>query len=946
MTSKPRTLIGFLAAFLLGACAFLPGVRPQVGGAGGVGGPGVTPAGQPQAAGQTAGMSRISGSVRMLGETDATGIQVTAFETMAPPEAPGYEGLTDRAGAFSIAVPQGTYNLVARRPGFPYRGIRWRVQSGTIVDFDLVPTGGIAGTVSATPSAAGLDLTGAEIFVPGTDLDARANMEGRFELREVPIGTYSLAVRFAGYALGQANNVAVNAGSTTTAALTLVALSGGTTGSLSGQALLADDTNAAGVTVYATADNGATASVTTGFDGTYLFGELPATIVSLSFRKPGYFTKTLSVPVFVHADQGQMAIAVTLLPNYGTLQTLAGPTLGFAEGSAVNGHILCRSGGDLFVATSRSNSRVRKLGLTSGAFDILAGSDIGYADGVGTAARFEGINAIVADGNGDLYVSETTNQRIRKIVAATGTVWTLAGSSAGFADGMAGSAKFSSPRGMAVVGDYLYVADSGNNRIRRIALQTGEVSTLAGTGDPGNQDGSPATFASPMGLAHDGSGSLYVTDGGYGGIRRVNLDTGDVSTVAGGLGSDYLDGIGGGAKFSGPQGLALDGAGNLYVADSNNRRIRKVTVGLGEVTTVAGSGVTGLADGASDSAQFGSPTSLAFDSNGDLLVGDGGNAGVVRKVALATGEVSTLTLAGPARLRGDGGIAVGPEGTLYMGDAGAHRIRKLVLGATGTVTTSTLAGGLPGNLDALTGAAARLKGPNRAVVDAAGNVYFADSGNARIRMVVAANGEVKTLAGSTSGFADGIGTEAKFSGPTGLALDSSGNLYVADRGGHRIRKIVLATGEVSTLAGNGSLGSTDGSGTGAQFSSPWGLAVVRSDLYVADGQNHRIRKIVLGTGQVTTVAGSAAGFADGVGAAALFDTPHAIASDGAGRLFIADTSNSAIRLLTFGTGDVLTLAVRSHGLLDPTDLAVTASGSIFIYDRQAEKVFKLQRSTQ
>jgi hypothetical protein len=160
---------------------------------------------------------------------------------------------------------------------------------------------------------------------------------------------------------------------------------------------------------------------------------------------------------------------------------------------------------------------------------------------------------------------------------------------------------------------------------------------------------------------------------------------------------------------------------------------------------------------------------------------------------------------------------------------------------------------------------------------------------------------VTTLAGSgTAGFADATGAAAQFYFPYGVAVDSSGNLYVADNNNHRIRKIVIATSEVTTLAGS-TQGYTDATGTSAQFNKPWGVATDSSgNLYVADSSNHRIRKIVIATGVVTTLAGSGTrGFADGTGAEAQFSLPYGVAADSSGNLYVADTSNHRIRKITF-----------------------------------------------
>jgi len=312
---------------------------------------------------------------------------------------------------------------------------------------------------------------------------------------------------------------------------------------------------------------------------------------------------------------------------------------------------------------------------------------------------------------------------------------------------------------------------------------------------------------------------------------------------------------------------------------------------LSRVTTLAGS-TLGFTDGAL--AQFNLPYGVAVDADGNVYVADAGNHRI-RKIS-AAGVVTTLAGSTFGYLDGTGaaarfnfpeGVAVDADGNVYVADAGNHRIRKIT--AAGVVTT--LAGSTFGYLDG-TGAAARFNFPSGVAVDAAGNVYVADAGNDRIRKVTAA-GVVTTLAGSTLGFADCTGAAARFNFPFGVAVDAAGNVYVADAQNNRIRKITAA-GVVTTLAGS-TLGFVDGTGAAARFSSPQGVAVdAAGNVYVADASNDRIRKVTA-AGVVTTLAGSTQGFLDGTGAAAQFATPYTVAVDAAGNVYVADTDNDRIR---------------------------------------------------
>ena len=318
-----------------------------------------------------------------------------------------------------------------------------------------------------------------------------------------------------------------------------------------------------------------------------------------------------------------------------------------------------------------------------------------------------------------------------------------------------------------------------------------------------------ASSTNPTAVAIDGSGNVYVAEydpvyyaNGYNRIRVVSPN-GNISILAGsGARGGFADGAGGSARFNQPQGVAVDSAGNVYVADSGNNRIRVVSPN-GTVSTIAGTGVAGFADGASTSAQFSSPYGVAVDN--------------------------------------------------------------------------------------------------------AGNIYVADSGNNRIRVVSQIEGTVNTLAGSgVAGFADGNWASAQFNQPKGVALNNAnGVLYVADSNNHCIRAVTLSpnsTTFVSTLAGSGDVGYIDGIGTNARFASPVGVAVDSSgNVYVADSYNHRIRVTIQG-GIVSTLAGTGVvGFGDGTGDIVLFNTPRGVAVDSAGNVFVGDTNNNRIRKLALTT---------------------------------------------
>jgi sugar lactone lactonase YvrE len=327
-------------------------------------------------------------------------------------------------------------------------------------------------------------------------------------------------------------------------------------------------------------------------------------------------------------------------------------------------------------------------------------------------------------------------------------------------------------------------------------------------------------------------------------IDHVSATKNTVVTIAGNGTLGFADGNIADARFYQPTGIALDTDGNMYVADSENHRIRKITPG-GTVSTLAGSGTSGSAEGVGTAAQFNSPRAVAVDAAGNVYVADGLNH-KIRQITPA-GEVSTLAGSGAYGFAdGDGvnakfyfpkGIALDASGNLYVADDINHRIRKIT--PTGTVTT--IAGGTSGSDDGVA-TNAKFNNPRGVTLDAAGNIYVADAANHRIRMITP-TGTVSTIAGSTVGVTEGIGTAAKFNTPVGIVVDASGNIYVADDENERIRKITT-NGTVSTLAGGFLQGFTDGVGGDAQFRSPTGLAIDASgNIYVADRHNHSIRKI-------------------------------------------------------------------------------------------------------
>ncbi|MGC2458290.1 MAG: NHL repeat-containing protein [Gallionellaceae bacterium] len=534
-------------------------------------------------------------------------------------------------------------------------------------------------------------------------------------------------------------------------------------------------------------------------------------------------------------------------------------------------------------------------------------------------------------------------------VAPTPTLELFAGNMGGVGsnDGTVATAHFSNPSGVATdSAGNVYVADSGNNTIRKIT-PAGVVSTLAGTaGIQGSADGIGATasFNAPSGMATDSAGNVYVADSGNSTIRKIAPD-GRVTTLAGNPGVyGNADGTGAAASFSYPTAVATDSAGNVYVADSGSYTIRKITQS-GVVSTLAGTlGMTGSADGSGAAASFNNPSGIATDSAGNVYVADSWN-NTIRKIT-QSGVVSTLAgVPGVTGGSADGtgvkasfslpnGVATDSAGNVYVADTGNNAIRKIT--QSGVVSTLAGVAGVTGSADG-TGVKASFSYPTGIATDSAGNVYVADKGNNAIRKITPA-GEVSTLVGArVVGSSDGSGAAASFDYPTGIATDSAGNLYVVDYGNNTIRKITPA-GVVSTLAGTpGIQGSADGTGVKASFAYPTGIATDSAgNVYVADFGNSTIRKIAP-DGRVTTLAGNPGvyGNADGTGAAANFSYPSDVATDSVGNVYVADSLNRAIRKIT-PAGVVSTLVGSgtwaAAGCDYPGGIATDSAGNVYVVD--------------
>src|SRR3989449_668583 len=495
-----------------------------------------------------------------------------------------------------------------------------------------------------------------------------------------------------------------------------------------------------------------------------------------------------------------------------------------------------------------------------------------------------------------------------------------------------------------------YFSSSPENRVYRVAAD-GVLSLLAGTGTSGfSGDGGPAVSARlsyPGNLVVDGGGNLYIADWGNDRIRKVNTE-GIISTIAGN-GKERFEGDGGAAtsaSLNGPRGVAVDPAGNVYIADRGNSRIRKVdTVGL--ISTIAGNGTSGFTgDGGLATAASFVAYRVARDSAGNLYVADGSSKRI-RKVS-AAGIITTVAGRGTGQSSGDGGpatlaeliqplgVAVDPAGNVYIADEGSNRIRKV--NTAGII--STIAGNGKQGFDGDGGPAtsASLYEPSGVAVDPAGNVYIADAGNLRIRKVDTA-GIITTIAGNgKEGFSGdgGPATSAELSFPVGVAVDPAGNVYIADEGSNRIRKVNTA-GIISTIAGNDTQGFSGDGGpaTSASLNKPREVAVdLAGNVYISDAGNFRIRK-VNPAGVISTVAGrGTSGFTgDGGPASSAQLVPRGVAVGVQADLYIADGSLRIRRVDNLGLPRVGSFAQIASGAGWKTTIVLVNLSSIAVSAR-------------
>jgi len=654
-------------------------------------------------------------------------------------------------------------------------------------------------------------------------------------------------------------------------------------------------------------------------------------------------------------------------------------------------------GGALFIGEF---GRLRHRNADTDIIVTIAGNGTTEFRGDGGRATAAGVVplGLALDRAGNIYISDL-NHRIRRVDGQTEIITTIAGTGdPGFGGdgGRATEALIASPNGIVLDRNgNLFFSDSGNNRVRRIDAQTGVITTVAGTGEPNfSGDGGrgiDATLNFPSGLAMDKSGNLYIADMNNHRIRRV--DTGGRITTFAGAGiesGDPNDGVRADrARLVFPRGLTIDDSGNLFVTDSSvlnesnqivASRVRRIDARTNIIVTVAGGGnpADGIGDGLpATQARIGIGASAAVDGAGNIIISDL-LSNRVRIVDVNTGRIRTL--AGTGEFGGFGaendlatkaslfpfGLTLDPVGNIAVVDAVNNRVRQVAFTAQNKIIT-TIAGtgrsGLTGTFKGDGGPAvqAEFSLPLAAAYDAVGNLFIADTFNHRIRRVDAVTKIITTIAGNGEpGFSGdgGNAINARLNTPSGIVIDGGGNIYIADSANNRIRRVDATTKVITTVAGSSEIpgfGGDGGPATAAFLAFPQGVAIDKDgNLYIADVFNDRIRRVDK-NGIITTVMGGAFSINEAKGEAippeqVPLALPRGVAVDGGNNLFVADTENGLVWRRDAQTGDARIVVgdgfepdgfpAKDVFLDFPRSLAIDPAGNLFIADDTRLRVAK------
>jgi sugar lactone lactonase YvrE len=632
--------------------------------------------------------------------------------------------------------------------------------------------------------------------------------------------------------------------------------------------------------------------------------------------------------------------------------------------------------GNVYIADN-ANRTVRKINISTGIVTKIAGSGLfGYSGDGGSAleASFGEPSGIAVDAQGNIYIADKVFSTIRKIDAQTGIITRIAGDQNGESgytgdNAFAVSAKLFWPQSLTLdANGNLYFPDLGNHRIRMINLSTGIITTVAGNGVEGfSGDGGNAlnaSFSFPEAVAIDQNQNIYIADTRNARIRVVNFNTKVITTLAGN--GAYLSSGDGGistqASIDQPLGILFGNGNSLFFSEGIS--IRKINLNDGIISTLTGGSFPADIDGALNQAKFYEIRGLTLAPNGTLYSIDR----VLGKIKAIT-STTVSTFAGSGGFSGDGGLAteasitgnstcIDGEGNIYIAEGRTHRIRKI---NSQTKIISTIAGDGTDQYGGDGGLAinAQLRFPADVIIDSDGNLVFSDGADARIRKIDLTSGIITTIAG-IGGFGSngdgGLAINASLYGPYGLALNSMGDLFFADRGNHKIRMINKTTGIITTIAGSGSPGFSGDNGlaTQAMLNSPSKITFDSNDnLYIADLSNTRIRKVNYSDKIITTIAGPGNGIDNQPALTALRENlgPVDIAFDPQGHLLIME--NYEVRVLDPSSGLIHTFAGKGKGYYGDggtaaeaafyflSDLTFDSDGNILVTDSENRRIRKI-----
>jgi len=621
----------------------------------------------------------------------------------------------------------------------------------------------------------------------------------------------------------------------------------------------------------------------------------------------------------------------------------------------------------------------------------IAGNDIPGAGGdfgLATQANLNYPMGTALDNAGNLYIADELNNTIRKVVLSTGVITTVVGTGApGYAGdgGPAVNALLDYPSGVSVdSAGNLYIADTLNFAIRKVDVNTKNISTIVGNGIVGN-------LGEPFGVTVDSKGNLFIADYAYSVVWEVPAGSSTMKIFAGNENFDYKGdgGLATAAALQGPTDVAVDAAGNVYIADEYNNVVRMVSAKTGIITTYAGNGTGALSGlpgysgdgGPATQAELNNPNSIALDSNNNLYIADTYN-NVIRLVTASNGIINTIAGNGPNCIgyNGDGGpapsaelcdpqgVRVDSSGNVYIADSQNYAIREVVASSAGataatatpvfSITSGSYSGPQVASIsDATPGAAIYVTYDGSApTADSAiynGPIHI--DGTITLSAIAIAPGSlaspaatevytfttrppliISTIAGTgVKGFkgAGGQATGAQLGYPYDLVRDVSGNLYAADYGNSVVWRIDGTTGIITVVAGTGTAGFSgdNGPATSAQLNAPYAVALdAAGNLYIGDTSNHAVRKVAAATGIITTIAGTGGSHGytgnGGPATAAKIYSPQGLAFDSAGNLYIAETSNRVVRKITMSTGMISVFAGTHTGTYSGDGGPATSAG--------------------